>query len=110
MADVKLDDQVGAVVVGFDNQISFPKLVKACSYVNKPGNLFIASNADEAYPSPQGKPEIIVPGPGAYVGAIQAVTGKEPIPLGKPFKYFFDIIRMQHPDIDPKRTVNIISI
>ena len=107
MADVELDDDVGAVVIGFDNQISFPKLVKACSYVNKPGNLFIASNADESYPSPRDKPEVLVPGPGAYVAAIQAVTGKEPIPLGKPFKYFFDVIRRQHPDIDPKRTIMI---
>lgn len=107
MADVDLDDDVGAVVIGFDNQISFPKLVKACSYVNKPGNLFIASNADESFPSPRDKPEVLVPGPGAYVAAISAVTGQEPIPLGKPFKYFFEIIRMQHPDIDPKRTVMI---
>lgn len=107
MADVELDDDVGAVVVGFDNQISFPKLVKACSYVNKPDTLFIASNADEIYPSPRGKPEVLVPGPGAYIAAISAVTGKEPIPLGKPFKYFFDIICKQHPDIDPERTVMI---
>ena len=107
MADVELDPDVGAVVVGFDNQISFPKLVKACSYVNRPNNLFIASNADESYPSPRNKPEILVPGPGAYVAAIQAVTGKEPIPLGKPFKYFFDIICMEHPDIDPKRAIMI---
>jgi len=107
MADIDLDPEVGAVVIGFDNQISFSKLVRACSYVSRPGCLFIASNADESYPSPLGKPEVKVPGPGAYVAAITAVTGKEPIQLGKPFKYFFDIIRMQHPDIDPKRTIMI---
>jgi len=107
MANVKLDPNVGAVVIGFDNQISFPKLVKACSYVKQQDTLFIASNADESYPSPVGQPEVIVPGPGAYVAAIEAVTGREAIPLGKPWKYFFDIIRHQHPDIDPKRTVMI---
>ncbi|CAG2103757.1 unnamed protein product [Medioppia subpectinata] len=105
MADVELDEDVGAVVVGFDNQISFPKLTKACSYVRDPNCLFIASNADETYPHPD--PRVAVPGPGAYVAAIQAVTGKEAIPLGKPYKYFFDIIRRQHPEIDPKRTIMI---
>ena len=105
MAEVDLDPDVGAVVIGFDNQISFPKLTKACSYVRDPECLFIASNADETYPHPD--PKVAVPGPGAIVAAIQAVTGKEPIPLGKPFKYFFDIIRQEHPEIDPKRTVMI---
>lgn len=107
MAEVDLDDDVGAVVIGFDNQITFPKLVKACSYVKKPGCIFIASNADESYPSPRGKPDIIVPGPGAYVAAITAVTGKVPVTLGKPCECFFDIIKMQHPDVNPSRTIMI---
>jgi phosphoglycolate phosphatase len=105
MANINLDPEIGAVVVGFDNQISFPKLTKACSYARKPDCLLIASNADETYPHPD--PAIMVPGPGAYLAAIQAVTGKEVIPLGKPYKYFFDIIRLQHPEIDPKRTIMI---
>lgn len=103
--DIELDDEVGAVVVGFDNQISFPKLARASSYVKKPGCLFIASNGDETYPHLDKR--IVVPGPGAYVAAIEAVTGKEAIGLGKPFTFFFDMIRMKHPDIDPKRTVMI---
>ncbi|CAG2168979.1 unnamed protein product, partial [Oppiella nova] len=105
MAEVDLDPDVGAVVIGFDNQISFPKLTKACSYVRDNECLFIASNADETYPHPD--PKVAVPGPGAYVAAIQAVTGRDPIPLGKPYQYFFDIIRLQHPEIDPKRTIMI---
>ncbi|RWS00047.1 Phosphoglycolate phosphatase-like protein, partial [Dinothrombium tinctorium] len=105
MADFDLDPKVRAVVVGFDNQFSFPKLAKACSYVKSEDCLFIASNLDETYPSP--RPGIIVPGPGAYVSAIEAVTGKEAIALGKPGKFFFDCIRHIHPDIDPKRTVMI---
>jgi len=105
MAEVDLDPEIGAVVVGFDNKISFPKLTKACSYVKRSDCLFIACNADETYPHPD--PAVMVPGPGAYVAAIQAVTGKDAINLGKPSKYFFDIIRLQHPEIDPKRTIMI---
>lgn len=105
MARFKVDSSVGAVVVGFDNQVSFKKLAKACSYVKRPDCLFIASNADEAFPSPS--PEIFVPGPGLYVSAIKTATGRDPIVLGKPGKYFFDIIRSQHPAIDPARTIMI---
>ena len=104
-ARFKVDKSVGAVVVGFDNQVSFKKLAKACSYVKRQDCLFIASNADESFPSIS--PDIFVPGPGVYVSAIKAGTGRDPIVLGKPGKYFFDIIRSQHPTIDPARTIMI---
>lgn len=104
-ARFKVDKQVGAVVVGFDNQVSFKKLAKACSYAKRPDCLFIASNADESFPSVS--PDIFVPGPGVYVSAIKAGTGRDPIVLGKPGTYFFDIIRSQHPSIDPVRTIMI---
>lgn len=104
-ARFKVHNEVGAVVVGFDNQVSFKKLAKACSYVKRPDCLFIASNADESFPSPS--PEIFVPGPGLYVSAIKTGTGRDPIVLGKPGTYFFDIIRSQHPTIDPARTIMI---
>lgn len=104
-ARFKVNKQVGAVVIGFDNQVSFKKLAKACSYVKRPDCLFIASNADESFPSVS--PDIFVPGPGVYVAAIKGGTGREPVVLGKPGTYFFDIIRSQHPTIDPTRTVMI---
>lgn len=104
-ARFKVDKNVGAVVIGFDNQVSFKKLAKACSYVKRPDCLFVASNADESFPSIS--PDIFVPGPGVYVSAIKAGTGRDPIVLGKPGTYFFDIIRSQHPSIDPSRTIMI---
>lgn len=104
-ARFKVDKQVGAVVVGFDNQVSFKKLAKACSYVKRSDCQFIASNADESFPSVS--PDIFVPGPGLYVSAIKAGTGRDPVVLGKPGTYFFDIIRSQHPTIDPARTIMI---
>lgn len=104
-ARFKVDKNVGAVVVGFDNQVSFKKLAKACSYVKRPDCMFIASNADESFPSIS--PDIFVPGPGIYVSAIKSGTGREPTVLGKPGTYFFDIIRSQHPTIDPTRTIMI---
>lgn len=48
---VKLDPEVGAVVVAFDCHISLPKILKASSYVNAvPDCLFLASNTDECFP------------------------------------------------------------
>lgn len=99
------DYDVNAVVVGFDNQISFPKLMKACSYAARPDCLLIAANADDTFPHPDRK--VLVPGPGAYVAAIECVAKKQAIPLGKPWKFFFECIRQQHPSIDRKRTVMI---
>lgn len=104
-ARFKVDKDVGAVVIGFDNQVSFKKLAKACSYVKRPDCLFVASNADESFPSIS--PDIFVPGPGLYVSAIKAGTGRDPVVLGKPGTYFFDIICSQHPTIDPSRTIMI---
>ena len=53
MCDIDLEPGVGAVVVGFDNQISFPKLARACSYAKQEDCLFICANPDESFPTPR---------------------------------------------------------
>lgn len=80
-------------------------MVKACSYVKNDDCIFIAANSDETYPSPNDR--VVVPGPGAYIAAIEAVTKKKAINLGKPHKYFFDCINHVHRDIDKKRCIMI---
>lgn len=46
------DPEVGAVVVGFDDQISYPKIFKAATYVQDPNVHFIGTNCDNQRPSP----------------------------------------------------------
>lgn len=100
------DEECGALVVGFDVHFSFPKIIKALTYASMPGNLFIATHADETYPNKGSK--IKVPGAGVMVRGIQTGVGRPPdVVLGKPFKSFFDCMLHAHPDLSPEKCLMV---
>jgi HAD superfamily hydrolase (TIGR01450 family) len=70
------------VVVGYDTEMNYKKLVLACSYINK-GVEIIATHRDVSCPSKFGP----IPDIGSIIELLKKTTGKSPIKIfGKPDK------------------------
>ena len=50
---------------------------------------------------------IFVSGTGAMVAAVTTAAGRQPVVLGKPSKFMFEIVQRRHPSIQPARTLMI---
>ena len=73
-----------AVVVGADDHVGYPHILRASRFILA-GARFVATNADGSFPTPDGP----APGTGAIVRAVEAVTGKRPQIVGKPYPLMF---------------------
>ncbi len=67
------------VVVGWDRNLTYAKLVEACLLIRS-GAAFIGTNPDVTYPDVRG----IIPGNGATLAALRVATDVEPLIIGKP--------------------------
>ncbi len=70
-----------AVVVGFDTELTYEKLNRACAWIRR-GVPFIATHPDLNCPVENGE---MLPDCGAISAAITAATGIRPTVLGKPY-------------------------
>lgn len=68
-----------AVAVGADHGLSFPALAAAQAAIMG-GAIFVATNLDPTFPTPDG----LIPGAGAVVAAVATAAQSEPVLMGKP--------------------------
>eukprot|EP00794_Sanderia_malayensis_P018291 gene18291-20114_t len=101
--DLSTDSEVGAVVVGFDEDIGFQKMTTALQYLRSPGVKFIATNTDNSFPLGNG---CFMPGTGSIVAAVKTAAGREPIVMGKPEKPMLEAIQAVH-HIEPSKSLMI---
>lgn len=97
------DPDVGAVIVGFDEHISFPKMMKAATYCDNPSTIFIATNTDERFPMPS----YVVPGTGSMVRCIETCAERKATVMGKPENWLCDIFFQEEIKRDSKKFLMI---
>lgn len=101
--NLKLDEEVGAVIVGFDEHFSYPKMLRAASYLGNPDCIFVATNTDERFPM---HTKLVVPGTGSIVTAVETAAGRPAFCVGKPNSYIREMIMKEY-GVDPNRTIMI---
>jgi HAD superfamily hydrolase (TIGR01450 family) len=75
----RAEDAPAAVVQGYGPGVGWAHLAEAVVAV-RGGARHVATNLDATIPSPRG----VLPGNGALVGVVSAVTGQQPLVTGKP--------------------------
>ncbi len=79
IAVTSADDHPGAVVTGYDPEITYARLAEAVVAIFN-GAWWVASNTDTTVPTERG----LLPGAGAFVAFIAAATKARPVVAGKP--------------------------
>ena len=81
-------DDVDYVLLGFDTELTYSKLVGGCYYISR-GFPYIATNCDLRCPIKDGK---YIPDCGSMAQMIAMATGRMPIFLGKPERGMVDSV------------------
>ena len=79
---------VDVVVQGFDTELVYEKLDRACHFLRR-GAAFIAANPDWVCPMPAGE---VLPDCGSICALLTASSGVEPEYIGKPNRNMIDVI------------------
>jgi len=94
---------IGAVIATYNFHINVAKMAVAASYLENPDVLFIGTNRDPKFPFAK---NVVLPGTGAFIKAVEVASGRDATILGKPEKFMFQAISEVH-KIDPSKTIMI---
>ncbi len=81
-------DTVDVVVQGFDTELHYVKLERACHFLRR-GAVFLAANPDWVCPMPNDE---VLPDCGSICALLTASSGREPQYIGKPNRSMVDVI------------------
>ncbi|XP_016397928.1 glycerol-3-phosphate phosphatase-like [Sinocyclocheilus rhinocerous] len=102
-ANVPLDKEVQAVLVGFDEHFSYMKLNRALQYLCNPDCQFVGTNTDTRLPLEGGK---AVPGTGCLLSAVETAAQRQAQVVGKPSNFMFECVASQF-GLDPERCLMV---
>lgn len=83
-----VEQDADTVVVGFDTELVYEDLNKACHFLRR-GARFIAANPDWVCPMPEDE---VLPDCGSICALLTAASGVEPTFIGKPNRNMIDVI------------------
>ena len=90
---LEVDEDVGAVIVGFDRTINYYKIQTAQLLINEHDAEFIATNLDAVTHLTDAQEWA---GNGSMVGAIKGCTGQEPTVVGKPSPLMIEYLEKKY--------------
>ncbi|XP_051958838.1 glycerol-3-phosphate phosphatase-like [Xyrauchen texanus] len=102
-ANVPLDQEVQAVLVGFDEHFSYMKLNRALQYLYNPDCQFVGTNTDTRLPLEGGK---AVPGTGCLLKAVETAAQRQAQVVGKPSNFMFECVASRF-GLDPERCLMV---
>jgi len=85
---LRTDQEIDAVVVGFHRTFNFESLQRASRAVRS-GAMLIGTNSDATYPTGDG----LIPGGGSILAAVATASGVEPVIAGKPNAPMGELVR-----------------
>ncbi|GFO26456.1 phosphoglycolate phosphatase [Plakobranchus ocellatus] len=102
--NMKLDPEVKCVLVGYDPDFSYMKMMRAASYLKNPDCLYLVTNEDNTFPVKD--PNFCIPDVGCISKPISMASGRVPIVMGKPTRNMFEVLRKIH-NLDPPRCMMV---
>lgn len=99
---MKVDPEVGAVIVAMDVDFSFAKMIRATTYLTNPDVEFYGSCTDENFPTPFA----MIPADGSFVKTFEFASGRKATTFGKPSSLMIESL-IKDNKIDPKRSLMV---